>query len=339
MLIITIIIFLAVLIITHEFGHFITAKLFKVRVDEFAFGFPPKIFSKKIGETLYSLNAIPFGGFVKLYGESEEGADPNEKPERSFYHQKAWKRAVVIAAGVAMNFIVGWFAFTGLAFFNGIPSGDPLGVYIKEVNPGSPAAEAGLMPGEKLEGFKNIEEFQSYVGSSAGSPVAVNDKTVVPADDGSGKGRIGVVLEEKYNIVQFNFLESISAGFMQSVLIIKEIYLALGGLLAGLFAGSGQVLDSLTGPVGIFNEIGRASESGVVYLVQLLAILSLNLAVFNLLPFPALDGGRMLFIIIEAIIGKRMNVKYEALANIIGFALLILLAITVTVNDIYKLTL
>src|SRR3989338_9026559 len=145
MLIITIVIFLAILIVTHEFGHFITAKFFKLRVDEFAFGFPPKIFSKKVGDTTYSVNAIPFGGFVKLYGENEAGDDPNEKPERSFYHQKAWKRGLIIAAGVVMNFIIGWFAISLVIFVSGAPAA----VYISDVVIGSPAESAGFVKGEK----------------------------------------------------------------------------------------------------------------------------------------------------------------------------------------------
>ncbi len=332
MLIITIVIFLAILIVTHEFGHFITAKLFKLRVDEFAFGFPPKIFSKKVGDTTYSVNAIPFGGFVKLYGENEEGADPNEKPERSFYNQAAWKRAIIIGAGVVMNFIIGWFAISIVIFF----SGTPTAVYVSDVLPGSPAAAANFMKGDKIEGFNNKEEFISYVNAHKGEEIVINGKTVTPRiNPPPGEGSLGVLLADG-DFVKPNPFRALVDGFVYSITLIKEIYFALGNLIAGAFGG-GKVLDSLTGPVGIFNEIDKASNSGFIYLVQLLAILSLNLAVFNLLPFPALDGGRLFFILIEKIIGKRMNVKYEAIANLVGFGLLMLLAITVTVHDIYKL--
>ena len=338
-LIITVIVFLAILIVTHEFGHFITAKLFKLRVDEFAFGFPPKIFSKKVGETTYSLNSIPFGGFVRIYGESGVENASSEKKEdvnRSFYIQQAWKRALIIASGVFMNFIIGWLAFSGIAFFSGIPQGGPIGLHIKDILPGSPAEIAGIKSGDRINDFMSISDFQSFVSGKTGDKIMVAGREVVPAADSNGEGKIGVILEEEYILAKYNFVKSIGEGFIVAITLIKDIYRAVGDLVVGLFSGE-KVLSSLTGPVGIFNEIGRASSNGVEYLVQLLGILSLNLAVFNALPFPALDGGRLLFILIEKIIGKRLNVKYEVIANLVGFALLILLAITVTVNDIYRL--
>lgn len=332
---ITIIIFLAALIVTHEFGHFITAKLFKLRVDEFAFGFPPRIFAKKWKDTLYTLNAIPFGGFVKIFGENEEGIKEGgeivsrDELNRSFYIQPAWKRFIIIAAGVIMNFFVGWMAFSIILFFVGIPQS----LYVKTVIPDSPAEQAGFVKGEKIVGFASSQDFINYIDVNAGNSIFVNGREIVPRVNPPAKeGRIGVALEEG-DFLKYSIIASISRGFSDAVHLIQRIFSAVFELISNMINGTGSIKE-LTGPIGIFQEIDRVSAYGFLYLIQFLGVLSLNLAVFNMLPIPALDGGRMLFILIEQIVGRRLNPRHEAIANVIGFSLLILLAITVTINDI-----
>ncbi len=332
LLAITFVIFLAILIVTHEFGHFIMAKLFKLRVDEFAFGFPPKIWSKKKGDTTYSINALPFGGYVKIYGESEEAKDPNEKPERAFYAQPAWKRAIIIGAGVAMNFLVGWLALSTFLFFS------PKGVFIESVVPGSPAESAGFKSGDRLEGFTSSTDFINYVNQNAGKEIIVDGKAVTPrTNPNPGEGRLGVKLIDS-GATQYNFFGSLHDGFIGSILTIGMILSALGGLVTGVFQGNGgQVLNNLSGPIGIVGELGKSLNNGFLFVIEFLAVLSLNLAVFNLLPVPALDGGRLLFILIEKIIRRKLNAQAENIANMIGFACMILLALVITGHDIWKI--
>lgn len=327
------IITLGILIAVHEFGHFIAAKTFKLRVDEFAFGFPPKLLSKTWRGTKYILNLLPFGGYVKIYGENAPGKDPNEDPTRSYYAQPAWKRFTIIVAGVVMNFLIGWIAFAIFVFFAGIPQA----VYVERALPGSPAEQLGLVKGDKIEGFKNVPEFIQFVERNAGQEIKINGKLIIPRlDPPANEGRLGVVLRNG-DFDRYNIFTSIYYGFTDAVQTAAAIIQSLANLVAGAFSGGGEVLKTLTGPVGIVGEIGSISKNGALAIIQFLGLISINLAVFNLLPIPALDGGRLLFIIIEKIIGRRMNVQHEAIANLIGFSFLIILAITVTINDIYKL--
>lgn len=320
---------IAVLIIGHEFGHFLLAKLFKLRVDEFAFGFPPKIISKKIGETKYSLNMIPLGGFVKIYGESS--AEGSEHKHRSFYHQHAWKRFLVIVAGVVMNFIIGWIAFTAI-FISGVPHK----VYIDQIAPGSPAEAAGFKAGEELKGFDSPESFAQFVKANAGKEITINDKQVTPRiDPQPGEGAFGALVSDAY-IPPRGFFTAVGDGFIRAVDTLVAILNAFLGIIARLFTG-GSVTDDVSGPIGIYKVVGSAADLGFIYILNLLGLLSLNLAIFNLLPVPALDGGRLLFIGLEKLLGRRLNPSHENMANLIGFALLMLLAVTVTINDVFKI--
>ncbi|HEY4497123.1 MAG TPA: site-2 protease family protein [Candidatus Paceibacterota bacterium] len=333
MLIVIFIITLGVLIVGHEFGHFIVAKLFKLRVDEFGFGFPPKIASKKVGETEYSFNLLPFGGFVKIYGEhQEENGENNENKKISFYHQNAPRRIAVISAGVIMNFIIAWFAFS-LVFAIGIPQA----VYIESVVEGSPAALAGLKEGDIISEFKTIDEFKGFINQNLEKKVIVNEKEIIPRENPpEGEGAIGVSLREG-GIEKQGAFQSLYSGFTTSVDMVGRIFSAFGGMIKDALQGNGETLASVSGPVGIYNFFSVSQSLGFIYLIQFIGIISINLAVFNLLPVPALDGGRLLFIGIEKIIGRRLNYKYEGVANALGFVFLILLAVIVTISDISKL--
>ncbi|MBI2013762.1 MAG: site-2 protease family protein [Candidatus Colwellbacteria bacterium] len=331
MLILTFIGLIGLLIIGHEFGHFIAAKLFKLKVEEFGIGFPPRVFSKKIGETKYSINAVPFGGFVKIFGENKEQAETPEDEKRSFAAQPIWKKTVILVAGVAMNFLIGWLALSAV-FAIGT---EPKGIKIISVLEDSPAMQAGLKPGEIITGFESLESFQTYLAQNEGKAITLNSKEVTPRTEFTeSEGRIGVTISE--TMYGRGVLHGLKLGFTTSVYIIGAIFQALGGIVISLFNG-GEVLDSVAGPVGIFGIVKSTSEMGTIFLVQLAGILSLNLAVFNILPIPALDGGRLSFVVAEKILGRRLNQKTEYLANAVGFGLLILLAIIVTISDIAKL--
>src|SRR3989344_4771646 len=288
---------LSLLILIHEAGHFFAAKAFGMKVEEFGFGFPPRAWSTKIGETVYSVNWLPIGGFVRLMGEVETTGGamellPEDLP-RSFRHQAISKRAAVIAAGVGMNFFLGWFLLSAL-FLVGIPPA----VLGTAVNPGSPAAEAGVLPGDRIMGVESVDAFVGAVGAAAGREVsfeiaragATSTTTLVPRTDPKpGEGRIGVELVQA-GMAPMPFFRAAGQGFLQSLVIMKLILFAILSLVGGILMGAPD-FSAVTGPIGIFTAASGASSLGLLYLVQLIALISLNLAVLNVLPFPALDGG------------------------------------------------
>ncbi len=314
-------VFFTILILGHEFGHYFSAKLFGLKVEEFAFGFPPRIFSRTWRGTKYSFNLIPFGGYVKIYGEDS-------------------REPVVIASGVIMNLLIGYAAFV-LVFMIGIPAS----TFVSGVLPGSPAEMAGFKPGDELTDFKKPKDFVDFINRHEGEAIAVNVlrgekklifETIPRVNPPSGEGRLGVSITEG-GIPKQNFPEAlIEAGFatLEATKLIFNGFISLFGGLLGADLG---VLDNVTGPVGIFGVLGTASRLGIQYLLQLLALISLNLAVLNLLPFPALDGGRLTFLAIEKITGRRVHYKFEAIAHTIGFAFLFLLMTIVTLHDIIKI--
>ncbi len=323
---------LIILIIGHEWGHFIAAKLLKIKVDEFGIGFPPKIFSKKWGETEYSVNLLPFGGFVKIHGE-DELRKKEKDTQRSFFAQPFWKKALVISSGVSMNFIIGWFAFTAVLLM-----GVPAGVQIQSIAPLSPAAQAGFVVGEVIPDFASPEEFSTFIDQHRGEAIFLNNKEVTPrveVPDGEGPLGISFVFNEE---VSSGIPESIVAGFRSALDTFGTIFIALGGFLWGIFTGNFTVLQEVSGPVGVFVVVKEATQLGSVYLIQLLGLISLNLAVLNTIPFPALDGGRLLFTTLQRLFGKNIfNKKLELVVNIAGFIFLISLMILVTIKDIISL--
>jgi regulator of sigma E protease len=256
------IIVLVVLILVHEFGHFIAAKLCGMRVDEFGIGFPPKLWGFQAGETFYSINALPFGGFVKIHGEdaSENGQAPDP---RSFSGKPRILQAVVLVAGIVMNIILAWFIFSGL-----------------------------LMTSQ-------------WVGPNLVS----TPLTLVPA------------------LIQ---------GAQDTWNITVATAEALGNFFMTLLTLTAN-LSQVTGPVGIANAVGQASANGWSDLLTLVALISINLAIINIIPIPALDGGRLLFVVIEGIIRRPLKASISNAVNATGFALLVLLMVVVTLHDVYKL--
>lgn len=337
--IIFVIIFLSILILVHELGHFLAAKKFGLLVKEFGFGLPPRIWGKKIGETIYSINALPFGGFVKIYGEDGAATVTEEKKEKSFVNLKVWQKAIILAAGVFFNFLLGWLVLS-IIFSIGMPSA----VIVTDVLKNTPAAEAGIIQGDVIKGFSTTEELIDFINNNRGKEIILEverngeDLKILATprvNPPEGQGALGIGLADVV-IPKQNIFISFWDGLKVSVSLIITIFMAIIDLIGKAFTGQAS-LEAVTGPVGITKITAQASSMGFVYLLQLLALISLNLTVINIFPFPALDGGRLLFLAIEKIKGSPLNPKFEKLANAAGFALLILLMIAITIKDIIKL--
>ena len=350
MIVFLVIVFLVLLIIVHELGHFLAAKLFKVRVEEFGIGFPPRLWIKKAGETVYSFNALPLGGFVKLFGEniSDDEKISEEEKQSSFQHQPSWKRAVVMFAGTGMNFIAGWLIISSI-FMLGIPPG----LAISQVVTDSPAESAGFKVNDFILAVsangasvlepKTPDEFVNFVKKFRGQEllIAVNRagqtvelKAVPRIDAAENEGALGIAVVQK-GIEKLYPPAAIYEGLKTAASISYLIAAALGQMLVGAFSGQ-PVLENLVGPIGIFGIAVNAGQIGIIYLLQLVALISLNLMVINLIPLVPFDGGKLLFIIIEKIKGSALSLRTEQTATAIGIALIIPLFIVVIVRDIIK---
>ena len=357
-------IILLVLVLVHEFGHFFTAKKFGIRVDEFGFGFPPKLFGKKYGETEYSLNLLPIGGFVKIFGENPDDENTNgPDKERSFVHKAKWKQAIVLFAGVFMNFLLAWILFS-FGFMSGMPTSlgsEPEGYEIYDVHtvvvsvaPESPAEMAGLKSGDKIFNIKNREyspssnspeAIRALVVSSANKEIEigyvrgknpdVKYTTLIPAVNGSGSPSIGISMD-MIGTAKLPLFTAFREGLVLTWFVTKGTVVGLYTLIFDSLRGHGSFA-SVTGPVGMVGIVGDAYQFGFVYLLSFAALISVNLAIINLLPFPALDGGRLFFLLIEKIKGSRINPKVANTANTIGFGILILLMVVITFHDVVKL--
>lgn len=365
LIVLFVVIGLSVLILAHEAGHFICAKLFGLKVDEFGIGFPPRAFSKKKGETEYSVNWLPFGGFVKISGErgefelieniDTESIDQDLKSghqieagdvrrnttdaKRLFYTQPAWKKSIILLAGVFMNFIIGWLL---ISFALTVPA--PKALIISDIEPGSPAAAAGIMQGDIVKNFSDSTDFINFVNAHRGQTISVDilrngnevHINVVPRIiTAANKGAIGVYLEDAGRSGE-NILAALWDGLKTTGDLALLTVVAFGQLVKQLFT-QGSLLAGVVGPVGIFGIAEETGRIGATYFVQFLGIISINLAVVNLIPFPALDGGRFVMTVIEKIKGSPVPEKIEAWANGIGFALLLVLMVLLTVRDVVHL--
>ncbi len=355
-------IILVVLVLVHEFGHFITAKWFGMRVDEFGVGFPPKLFGKKFGETEYTVNMLPFGGFVRIWGEQ---AEEGKNDPRAFGNRPKIAQAIVLLAGVTMNVLLAWVLFS-VGFMVGMPRGleqseissvPDAHLVIGSVLPHSPAANAGLMAGDRIESISRGIDMFSNIDPAAASAfiaggknetltikvtetrVSVKEVMVTPEQhvvaDAPERYVLGITLAA-VGTERYGFFESFLKGGELAITSLKGILIGLGTFFAGLLTFSAQLSD-VTGPVGIVGLVHDASAFGLISLLSLAALISLNLAVVNLIPFPALDGGRLLFLAIEAVKGTPIKARTANLLNTIGFGLLILLMVVVTFNDVAKL--
>jgi regulator of sigma E protease len=356
--IITVVLFigiLGVLVVIHELGHFVTARLAGVRVLEFGIGFPPraKVLRSK-GETLYTLNWLPIGGFVKLEGEDGDQADD----PRSFAAQRWITKMVILIAGVAMNVLLAFVIFTGIALL----ASPYLGLRFFEVQPGSPAAIAGLQPGDALVAVDG-ERYQFVMGPTildglrerAGQTVVLT----VDAEDGTrrevtvtlrdaaavaaGQGALGISSRERPWEGYFDGASTtnplpaaVAAGVDQTVRALGLIVNGLGSLVSSV-AADPTAPPPVSGPVGIATQIGSVFwNQGLILTLYIAAILSANLAVVNILPFPPLDGGRMLMITLKRLFGARISLRAEQLTYMVGFVFLFAFLIWITGFDIIR---
>ncbi len=377
MILTTIILFLLILgviVFVHELGHFMMAKLYDVKVEEFALGFPPRIASFKKGETEYSLNSVPLGGYCKIMGE--DGEEKNNP--RSFGSKSVGKRFLILSAGVIMNFVLAFVIFSviftagfpqnvtnenlsivksdrydasgvsGMAQMEGTKSVKDIKVQISEIVKDAPADKAGLETGDTIvkagkKEITSIEDLQNYTEENLGKPITLSilrgeeniTKEITPRMEyPNGEGAMGISLI-KTAVVSYAPLEAIKKGYEYTVHLTIFIIMAFATVIWGLIT-TGKTAAEVSGPVGIAIMTQQAASMGFMTILHFTALISVNLAIINAIPFPALDGGRLLFLMVEKIKGSPINQKWEAKANNAGFALLMLLMVVVTFKDIVK---
>lgn len=352
-------IILIALILVHEYGHFVTAKWIGAKVEEFGIGYPPKAFNfGKIKGTVFSFNWIPFGGFVRIFGEQREKDDDND-PE-AFYSKSKSKQAFVIFAGVLFNFLFAWILLS-TSFIIGAPVSADINdptikdqkLVITSVFENTPAYNAGLKTGDEVLSIKIGEneyfpqiasDFQEIIANSLGQEMVIKIKEFnlekeikVSAEFNQElqKSRLGVGID-RIGVKKTDLFSALISGLKASFNMLKMIFNAFVKLIYGAITGSAD-LSQITGPVGIVKAVGDAYDFGLSYLLSFTALISINLVIINLLPVPALDGGRLLFLGIEAITRKRIKIKIARIANTIGFFALILFMLVITFNDIKNL--
>lgn len=349
------------LVLVHEWGHFAAARAFKIRVDEFAFGFPPRLFSVKKGETEYSFNALPIGGYVKIHGEDPEKMEPNDPDRaRSLMARPKWQQATVIVAGIIMNIVLAWALLTASLAIGAPASADGAPYPVRDAKltvvalaPDSPAKTAGIREMDAILGVSAgtdsvaptaPQDVIDFVGGRGGEEVAFmlerGGETIVLSavpQDGIvlGRAAVGITMDQVGTMRVPLHLAPIE-GAKRTWYVTEMTAVGLYEFFSKAFIGQAN-LDQVTGPVGIVKAVGTAADSGFSDTLVFAAIISINLAIINLIPFPALDGGRLLFVGIEAIIRRSIPVKVAGYANLVGFALLMLLMLVVTANDVMKL--
>ncbi len=367
--IITFVLVLSVLVFVHEFGHFYSARKLGVKVEEFGFGFPPRAFGiyKKVdgkwatikgngevldaADTIYSLNWLPLGGFCRIKGEDGSDKDPD-----SFVSKPVWRRLIIISAGVIMNIVLAAVIFA-VGYMVGLPQGvDPNDkaaivsdqkIIIVQVVADSPAEKAGLKDGDEIvsidgNSFVNDGELREYTGSRPGQEAVYKIKREsgetadypLTLNDNKGKGEAGIMITNA-GLVRYPWYLAIWKGVVTALLTMWMIIVAFWNIIKNLFMGHGLTTE-VVGPVGIASMTGQYARLGFIYLMQFTALLSLNLAVINFLPFPAMDGGRIIFLLIEKFKGSPVRRDWEAAIHNAGFFFLIALLVLVTVHDISR---
>ncbi len=353
MTVIIFLIVLAVLIFVHELGHFVFARICGIRVDAFKIGFGPKLVAWKFDKTEYGVNLIPFGGYVKIHGENPD-ADSILGPDakRSFVNKPRYQQIMVLAAGVFFNVLFAWVLYAGLFAHGVTATADGFEKYaddfsnqrimVTDVLPGSPAAKAGLMAGDVLPG-QDIVAIQKSIDASAGKALTFaydrggtpETANIIPVQGiVPDKYAIGIAMDSVVDM-RLPFFTAVYEGGHYTVIMIKETAVGLYSFIANIFHGTADFSD-IAGPVGIAGIVGSAAKLGFTYLLMVTALISINLAIVNLIPFPALDGGRILFVLIEGVIRRRISPKFTNTVNMVGFALLMILMVAVTYKDIVR---
>ncbi len=354
---------LFVLILVHEWGHFIVAKKTGMRVDEFAIGFPPRLFGITRGETVYTLNALPIGGFVKIFGENPQATEENATVDaRSFSARPRWAQALVLVAGVTMNVILAWVLFSA-TFMIGTPvpvdeavAGDNARLMVSAVLPESPLAAVGVPPGAEIialtregaapeqltpSGFSAFVQAQgtvpltlTYIYAGQETTVAVTPALGINADVPE-RPVVGASLT-MVETVREPLFTALYSGALTTWNGLVSVTEGLVSLVRDAVVGEAD-LSQVAGPVGIVTLVGDAASYGIAALFSFTAIISLNLAVINMLPVPALDGGRLLLVGIEAVLRRPLNPKWTTWLNVFGFVVLMILMVVVTWNDVARL--
>lgn len=340
------IIILGIIVLVHEFGHFIFAKMFGIYVYEFAIGMGPKLFhwKSKKGETEYSIRAIPIGGFCSLAGEDLDSDDKEKIPsDRRLQSKPVWQRFLVMFFGAGNNFILAFLLLLTIAFGWGAVSSKPI---ISELVSNNPAEQAGLQVGDyilEINGHKiktsddvsiylqveNKEKPITFTIDRNGREMDIDVTPIKEEVDGSSIYRVGIISEGK---VEKGFVPSIRYAFTKMGALFRQMVITFKGLFTG-----GLSVNQLSGPVGIYNIVGTQASAGFENILYLIALLSINVGFINLIPLPAFDGGRILFLIIEKVKGSPIKAETENKIHTIGFILLLALMIYITFNDILKL--
>ena len=321
-----------IIVFAHELGHFLTARLNGIMIHEFSIGMGPVVFKKQGRETLYALRAFPIGGYVRMEGEDESSEDP-----RSFTNKKPWQRLIVLAAGATMNFVLAYVLLVVLMFGMGSASNT-----LAAVLENSPAEKAGLLADDTIISINNItidswEEIIEGINLSEGNAIEIeverssNGSTdlitfvVEPVSDGAGSYKIGI---------QTKLTKQVDKAFTMAAIQFKAFFTDIFKFFANI--GSKEAVGQLVGPVGLVNIIGEASKQGIWNLIFLAAYISVNLGIVNLLPFPALDGGRIVFVVVEMVLGRPVNREKEGYVHFIGLVLLMGLMAFLVFKDIQR---
>jgi regulator of sigma E protease len=340
---------LSILVLVHETGHFLVARKMGVWVEEFGFGLPPRVFGKKIGQTIYSINLLPFGGFVRLHGENLE--EDIKNPKMAFLEKSKKARIAIVTAGVIMNFILAVVAFSISYSFAGIPR-ETNNVKVIDVASGSPAQIAGVIAGDTIKNIdgttvSSTQDFISLVEAKKGKKINVEISrdgvskkfnTTPRENPPQGEGALGITIsatEIYFAPLWQRPLYGIYYGFKEATYWGRTVLQGFYTLFAGLFKG--EVPKDVSGPVGIYAVTTEVAKYGLLSLINFIGILSVNLAILNILPFPALDGGRLLFIFLEKLIGRRVLPKVESAIHTVGMVILLALILLITIGDVQKL--
>lgn len=344
---------LGILIFFHELGHFLIAKFFDVKVLKFSLGFGYKLIGKKIGETEYVISAVPLGGYVKMLGENDEEEAENLSPSekaRAFNNQHVLKRMAIVAAGPIFNLALALFLYCGIFLISG---NQVLSTEIGQVREGSPAYRAGLMKGDVIVSVQDKEtesweEIKESVQESAGRPLLFTVKrgdkflgmTIIPEiatvknifGEDKKSALIGIVASGNFKTLELGPWQAVKESFQRTGEIIGLTVITIVKLFQGVVP-----LKTLGGPILIGQMTGQLARESLAYLVPLLAVISINLGILNLLPIPILDGGFLIFLLAELLIGKPISLKKRDIAQRVGFFLLALLIAVVTINDLSRI--
>lgn len=342
---------------THELGHFLTARKFGVKILEFGLGIPPRAWGKKVGDMILSLNWLPIGGFVRLMGEDETDKKTLNDPG-SFSSKPVWQKMIIVAGGVTVNMITAWILFyivlLGTNFKILYPTFGPV-VAISLVEQGMPAAEAGLKVGDQFTSVNGkpvstIEQAIQEIKSNPNKPVAIDvtdidgknkrSVTLTPKIDSEGVSRIGVAFSPVPFKEYTTPTTKIFSGILYSWDLTRYTFLGLGRLFSDVKVGNFEkASESFTGPIGLTvlsNNILSSGFEAILPYLWFMGIISLTLAIMNSLPFPALDGGRFVFLTYELIFRRKANPKFEALVNKAGMVALLALMVWVTMSDVNR---